>query len=125
METAAEHGPGMNGQGVIDEGLADTPVTSTPPPNENSEPNNPIHHDASLASAPSRPATPSTAPQSATTSIPPPPPSNQDAQPSGGERVLNVSDALSYLDAVKIQFHDKPEVYNIFLDIMKEFKSQQ
>jgi paired amphipathic helix protein Sin3a len=35
-----------------------------------------------------------------------------------------VTDALSYLDAVKVQFHDKPDVYNHFLDIMKDFKSQ-
>ncbi|KAH9044289.1 hypothetical protein EDB85DRAFT_2070530 [Lactarius pseudohatsudake] len=34
------------------------------------------------------------------------------------------SDALSYLDAVKVQFYDKPDVYNHFLDIMKDFKSQ-
>lgn len=39
-------------------------------------------------------------------------------------RPLNVTDALSYLDAVKMQFQDKPEVYNQFLDIMKDFKSQ-
>ncbi|KAK0505793.1 histone deacetylase complex, SIN3 component [Armillaria luteobubalina] len=39
-------------------------------------------------------------------------------------RPLNVTDALSYLDAVKVQFQDKPEVYNRFLDIMKDFKSQ-
>ncbi|KAF9270675.1 hypothetical protein L218DRAFT_952760 [Marasmius fiardii PR-910] len=40
-------------------------------------------------------------------------------------RPLNVTDALSYLDAVKNQFQDRPEVYNKFLDIMKDFKSQQ
>ncbi|KII93988.1 hypothetical protein PLICRDRAFT_99544 [Plicaturopsis crispa FD-325 SS-3] len=39
-------------------------------------------------------------------------------------RPLNVADALSYLDAVKVQFQDKPDVYNHFLDIMKDFKSQ-
>jgi len=39
-------------------------------------------------------------------------------------RPLNVKDALSYLDQVKEQFNDSPEVYNQFLDIMKEFKSQ-
>ncbi|KAG1721864.1 uncharacterized protein EDB91DRAFT_1064220 [Suillus paluster] len=39
------------------------------------------------------------------------------------ERPLNVTDALSYLDAVKVQFHDQPDVYNHFLDIMKDFKS--
>lgn len=40
-------------------------------------------------------------------------------------RPLNVTDALSYLDAVKIQFAERPEVYNQFLDIMKDFKSQK
>jgi len=44
------------------------------------------------------------------------------AQPSL-ERPLNVTDALSYLDAVKVRFHDQPDVYNHFLDIMKDFKS--
>lgn len=44
-----------------------------------------------------------------------------DAAPT---RPLNVTDALSYLDAVKVQFQDKPDVYNHFLDIMKDFKSQ-
>ncbi|KAJ1891787.1 hypothetical protein LPJ66_006720, partial [Kickxella alabastrina] len=38
-------------------------------------------------------------------------------------RPLNVSDALYYLDLVKSQFNDRPEVYNQFLEIMKEFKS--
>jgi paired amphipathic helix protein Sin3a len=37
---------------------------------------------------------------------------------------LKVEDALSYLDQVKFQFDRQPEVYNQFLDIMKEFKSQ-
>ncbi|KAG9284179.1 hypothetical protein G9A89_022953 [Geosiphon pyriformis] len=41
-----------------------------------------------------------------------------------GYRPLNVKDALSYLDQVKVQFSDQPEVYNRFLDIMKDFKSQ-
>lgn len=40
------------------------------------------------------------------------------------DRPLNVTDALSYLDAVKVQFHDQPDVYNQFLDIMKEFKHE-
>lgn len=42
-----------------------------------------------------------------------------------GYRPLNVKDALSYLDQVKIQFYDQPDVYNRFLDIMKDFKSQR
>ncbi|KAJ7773027.1 hypothetical protein B0H16DRAFT_1880538 [Mycena metata] len=36
----------------------------------------------------------------------------------------NFTDALSYLDAVKNKFHDQPNVYNHFLEIMKEFRSQ-
>ncbi|KAK9453787.1 hypothetical protein V1511DRAFT_504513 [Dipodascopsis uninucleata] len=39
-------------------------------------------------------------------------------------RPLNVKDALSYLDQVKVQFQNQPDVYNRFLDIMKDFKSQ-
>jgi len=37
---------------------------------------------------------------------------------------LKVEDALSYLDQVKYKFGTQPQVYNDFLDIMKEFKSQ-
>ncbi|KAH9894608.1 hypothetical protein F4778DRAFT_747639 [Xylariomycetidae sp. FL2044] len=42
--------------------------------------------------------------------------------PQGQQPILN--DALSYLDQVKVQFADQPDVYNKFLDIMKDFKSQ-
>ncbi|KAJ4485722.1 hypothetical protein J3R30DRAFT_3441510 [Lentinula aciculospora] len=52
-------------------------------------------------------------------------PGSSSAQLSEMSRPLNVTDALSYLDAVKLQFAEKPEVYNKFLDIMKDFKSQQ
>ncbi|KXS16514.1 hypothetical protein M427DRAFT_154438 [Gonapodya prolifera JEL478] len=38
-------------------------------------------------------------------------------------RPLNVKDALSYLDEVKRQFEREPDVYNRFLDIMKDFKA--
>ena len=43
---------------------------------------------------------------------------------SPGARPLNVKDALSYLELVKVKFSDQPDVYNQFLDIMKDFKSQ-
>ncbi|OBA19663.1 hypothetical protein METBIDRAFT_13404 [Metschnikowia bicuspidata var. bicuspidata NRRL YB-4993] len=43
---------------------------------------------------------------------------------SNAYRPLNVKDALSYLDQVKIQFYNQTDVYNNFLDIMKDFKSQ-
>ena len=39
--------------------------------------------------------------------------------------IVQVEDALSYLDQVKLQFGNQPQVYNDFLDIMKEFKSQR
>ncbi|KAG6845379.1 hypothetical protein H0H87_010488, partial [Tephrocybe sp. NHM501043] len=52
------------------------------------------------------------------------PPEAPKSSPPEAGRPLNVTDALSYLDAVKVQFNDKPEVYNRFLDIMKDFKSQ-
>jgi paired amphipathic helix protein Sin3a len=56
-----------------------------------------------------------------TASSPPPPPA---ASNDSNYRPLNVSDALTYLDQVKVRFSDKPNVYNQFLDIMKDFKSQ-
>ncbi|PCH39982.1 hypothetical protein WOLCODRAFT_150034 [Wolfiporia cocos MD-104 SS10] len=46
-----------------------------------------------------------------------------EAQHAVQERPLNVSDALSYLDLVKMKFIVNPEVYNRFLDIMKDIKS--
>lgn len=39
-------------------------------------------------------------------------------------RPLNVKDALTYLDKVKSKFATQPDIYNRFLDIMKDFKSQ-
>ena len=40
----------------------------------------------------------------------------------GSEAPLNMSDAMNYLDAVKMQFRDKPEVYCQFLDTMQDFR---
>lgn len=54
-------------------------------------------------------------------------PNSHPPQPASADpeyRPLNVQDALSYLDLVKIKFRGQPEVYNRFLDIMKDFKSQ-
>lgn len=52
------------------------------------------------------------------------PPSSQQQSPGSNFQRLKVEDALSYLDLVKFKFGSKPQVYNDFLDIMKEFKSQ-
>ncbi|XP_076011679.1 paired amphipathic helix protein Sin3a-like isoform X2 [Genypterus blacodes] len=53
-------------------------------------------------------------------------PSTPMTSPQGQQQFqrLKVEDALSYLDQVKLQFGNQPQVYNDFLDIMKEFKSQ-
>jgi paired amphipathic helix protein Sin3a len=63
---------------------------------------------------------------------PPPPPQatppgliQPSAQSATAYRPLNVKDALTYLDQVKVQFQERPDVYNKFLDIMKDFKSQR
>jgi paired amphipathic helix protein Sin3a len=45
------------------------------------------------------------------------------AQLSHGQQPI-LNDALSYLDQVKVRFSEHPDVYNRFLDIMKDFKSQ-
>jgi len=51
-------------------------------------------------------------------------PTDPQSYPLPTDRPLNVTDALTYLDDVKGQFQDKPDVYNHFLDIMKEFKNE-
>jgi len=84
---------------------------------------------------------PSPAPQSATP--PPGPPQPHDPPPlpqhpaaappqqppaapvDRGMRELRVEDALLYLDHVKMEFKDRPQIYNQFLAIMKNFKSQE
>eukprot|EP01134_Creolimax_fragrantissima_P007919 CFRG7919T1 len=67
-------------------------------------------------------------PPAATQSQPPQQQQGQQQPPpqplSGAQSRLKVEDAISYLDNVKKQFGDNLHVYNQFLDIMKEFKSQ-
>lgn len=48
---------------------------------------------------------------------------NNVLHPSGRE--LKVEDALLYLDQVKLEFGDRPRIYNEFLEIMKNFKAQE
>ena len=64
---------------------------------------------------------------SAQTAPPPyltqPSPATAQQQIANGQQPI-LNDALSYLDQVKMRFADQPDVYNRFLDIMKDFKSQ-
>jgi paired amphipathic helix protein Sin3a len=56
---------------------------------------------------------------------PEPPPGTELPGAGGGMRELRVEDALLYLDDVKREFKDRPAIYNEFLAIMKNFKSQE
>jgi paired amphipathic helix protein Sin3a len=47
----------------------------------------------------------------------------QQQQQGPRQRRLQVDDALSYLEQVRQQFSSQPDVYNDFLEVMKEFKS--
>ena len=97
-------------------------VTENPPPgNVTSEPDlpPPVAPDAPLPAA--DPPTQDTPMASEEPPMDAAPPTSE----SSADRQLNVSDALTYLDSVKVQFSDQPDVYNQFLDIMKEFKSQR
>ena len=53
------------------------------------------------------------------------PPQPPPAGGGGGYRELRVEDALIYLDQVKMEFKDRPQIYNQFLAIMKNFKTQE
>jgi hypothetical protein len=39
-------------------------------------------------------------------------------------RGVKFESALDFLDQVKLQFQHQPQIYNYFLDVMKEFKAQ-
>lgn len=41
-----------------------------------------------------------------------------------GPKMPEEEDAKVYLETVRIQFQHQPAIYNQFIDIMKEFKSQ-
>ena len=45
--------------------------------------------------------------------------------PLGGMREQRVKDAMLYLDDIKREFGGRPRVYDEFLAIMKNFKSQE
>lgn len=49
-------------------------------------------------------------------------PSINQPRPPSGMVHPQLNDALAYLDRVKAEFHDQPDVYNKFLQIMRDFK---
>ena len=71
------------------------------------------------------------APVAAAAPQPPPPatapavPQTQAEQQQQYKPTLNVQDALTYLEKVKQQFSQQPDVYNQFLDIMWDFKTSR
>ncbi|GAA5858256.1 hypothetical protein JCM1840_001116 [Sporobolomyces johnsonii] len=67
---------------------------------------------------------PVTAPPSPAATAPGPPAIAAAQQQQAAFRPLNVRDALQYLDRVKQQFASEYEVYDQFLTIMKDFKTQ-
>mmetsp|Transcript_27369 Transcript_27369/g.65663 ORF Transcript_27369/g.65663 Transcript_27369/m.65663 type:complete len:1810 (+) Transcript_27369:69-5498(+) len=119
------------------------PAATVPPPeptanNQNADGQAP----PSAAMPPAAPVPPPAAPAAAAPAVPAPPavappigavgaaaaPPNAHARPpmmGGGLKELRVEDALIYLDDVKREFGDRPRVYNEFLAIMKNFKSQE
>lgn len=38
---------------------------------------------------------------------------------------MQLNDAFAYLDRVRAEFADQPEIYNKFLQVMREFKSNR
>ncbi|KAM5543695.1 hypothetical protein V8D89_002312 [Ganoderma adspersum] len=46
-------------------------------------------------------------------------------QQGGGNQPFTVTDAISYVTSVKLQFAEQLEVYDEFLDILKDFKNQR
>ncbi|KAG4067430.1 hypothetical protein HA402_009667 [Bradysia odoriphaga] len=83
---------------------------------------NSVRHKTTLTGNTTSPITPTvgTTPTSTPSNIP----GGQSAAGQEKFQRLKVEDALSYLDQVKYKFGNQPQVYNDFLDIMKEFKSQ-
>lgn len=99
---------------AIDPALTEpeAPKAATPTPTRAKEPSPPVILEVVQKEPSPAPVEPPQAPDAVTADGP------VETRPP-----LNVTDALTYLDNVKVQFVDEPEVYNNFLDIMKDFKS--
>ncbi|KAF0699793.1 Aste57867_9634 [Aphanomyces stellatus] len=113
--------PPQGGRPVQSRGLPPPPFSSGPmmnPPHRGDYP--PYFSDIPRSTPQQSSVQQSNAPQPV--NVQPTPP-NSAPGPPRILRELRVEDALLYLDQVKQQFGDQPDVYNQFLDVMKEFKS--
>ncbi|GAA5821484.1 hypothetical protein JCM11251_004645 [Rhodosporidiobolus azoricus] len=98
---------------------ASVPSRTAPPPQPPAPSTQQQHQPspAAQASHSQSPAPPQPQQQAATAAV-------AAAQQQAAFRPLNVRDALQYLDRVKQQFANEYEVYDQFLTIMKDFKTQ-
>jgi hypothetical protein len=107
---------------------SDPSHTAPPPLTQQMQPSRPPPPQVQSSALPPGPA-PAITPSRVSTPPPPPPSTTpvpmSTSQAATSYRPLNVKDALTYLDQVKVQFQERPDVYNKFLDIMKDFKSQR
>ncbi len=85
-------------------------------------PNTPSPPSVTTVYNPARPESPYSRYQRQQQQQPPPPQPPLIQQPF---RELRVEDALIYLDDVKREFKQQPAIYNEFLSIMKNFKTQE
>ena len=132
------------GRSILDQTAAqreayEREIAAKEPPSQQPPVSEGARHPPTEIAAPPMPAAPPTATAAATTGAAaigvqqaPAPPAAEPAAANaqgppggGGMRELRVEDALLYLDEVKRQFGDRPRVYNEFLGIMKNFKSQE
>ncbi|KAI9322472.1 hypothetical protein BX666DRAFT_2017097 [Dichotomocladium elegans] len=114
------HGPSRAQAGTPPPPLTGSSSTLPPPPPPQQQQQQ--KHNLITATNNTNPNTSTT--NNAPTSTPVSASTTTNSNSSSNYRPLNVRDALTYLDQVKVQFSARPDVYNQFLDIMKDFKSQ-
>lgn len=116
-------GPGQSGGASQNSGAANmAPIPANIPPNMNAGVNMPAHVTHGANGDKEVKSEEAGSPQALARGLPPGVMNRSTT--ASAYRPLNVKDALSYLDQVKIQFYNQADVYNNFLDIMKDFKSQ-
>jgi hypothetical protein len=84
-----------------------------------------IYSNLALYRRPIGPHNPRSRPTRRPTQPLPTPSPKKPSVPAAGAARLTTNDALTYLRDVKNKFADKKDVYDTFLEIMKEFKAQR